>query len=99
MVSNIVDSTKISTVDEKLLTENKEKSNSIKQQHLDKLKTKTYTIYTVVAILATALGSIYSYFAVMLVKDAYKQNRDDYYKEFEKIDMLRWINGAIFTVG
>ena len=55
MVSNILNDTKTTTVDE---------SDSIKQQQLNKLKTKTYTIYTVVAILATILSSIYLYYAV-----------------------------------
>ena len=69
MVSSIVDNTENTTVDEKLLIDSKDKSDSTKQQQLNKLKTKTYIIYTVVSILATALISIYSYYAVRLVRD------------------------------
>ena len=64
MVQNNVENTETTTVEDKVITDGKDKSNNIKQLHLDKLKTKTYIIYTVVAILATALSFIYSYYAV-----------------------------------
>ena len=100
MVSNIVDNTDTTTVDEKLLKDSNGKSNSTKQKHFNTLKTKTNIIYTVVAIIATALSSIYSYFAVRIARDSVNnQNEDEFYDDYTKIIMLRWINSAIFTVG
>ena len=99
MVPNIVDNTKTNTEDKKLLTESKDKISSIKQQHLDKLKTKTYIIYTIATILATALSSIYFYYAVMFAIAGFNMSKDEYEKYFSKDFILRWSFGAIFTVG
>ena len=98
MVSNIVDNTDTTTVDEKLLKDSNGKSNSTKQKHFNTLKTKTNIIYTVVAIIATALSSFYSYFSVKLARDSINNNDDKFSDDFTKILMLRWINSAIFTV-
>ena len=65
------------TADEKLLIDSKDKSDSTKQQHLNKLKKKTNIIYIVIAILATALISIYSYYAVKLERD-YNQSEEEW---------------------
>ena len=73
MVSNILNNTENTIIDKKLLNDSKDESNSTKKHHLNKLKTKTYIIYTVVAILATALSSIYSYYAVKLSIDSFNR--------------------------
>ena len=78
MVPNIVDNTETTTDDEKLLTDSKDKSKSVKQHHLDKLKTKTYIIYTSIAVLATALTSLVSYFTVLLVRDNHSLSNYEY---------------------
>ena len=74
LASNILVNTETTTDDENLLTDSKDKSNSIKQKHLNKLKTKTYIIYTVVAVLAAALISIDSYYAVKLTRDRFSDS-------------------------
>ena len=84
MVSNILDNTENTIVEEKLLNDSKDKSNSTKQQHLNKLKTKTYIIYTVVVILATALSSIYTYYAVKLTIDSFNRRLEEYFIDFYK---------------
>ena len=85
-------------VGERLLTDSKDESDSTKQQHLNKLKTKTLMIYTVVSILATALISIYSYYAVKLVKD-FNRSQEDWDKDYFRNFRLRWIISAILNVG
>ena len=50
-----------------LISNDKEKSKSVKQKHLSKLKTKIRIIYAVVAVISTALSSIYSYYAVSYI--------------------------------
>ena len=54
-------------------------NTSIKQQHLSKLKTQTNKIYTVAAVLATAMGFIYTYYSVKLIIDiiAYRWDKLD----------------------
>ena len=99
MVPNIVDNTETTTDDEKFLIDSKDKSNSIKKLNLNRLKTKTYLIYTVVAILASALSSIVSYYAVRIVKDAFIEKTYKYIKDYYTFEVLRWIISAIFTVG
>ena len=98
MVSGRVDNTETTIVDEKLLNDSKETSNGIKQQHLKKLKNQTYIIYTVVAILATATTSIYSYFSVKLASDMFSQRYKEVNKDEDEIFLLRWISSAVFTV-
>ena len=51
------------------------------------------------AILATALISIYSYYSVRLARDEFKHDEDELVKDYSKTLMLRWINSAIFTIG
>ena len=97
-ISNIADNTETSIDDINLSTDSKNKRNSTKQQHLDKLKTKTQIIYTVVAILATALISVYSYFAFRFVRDGINQSVEEFIKDYHQTFMLRWILSAIFTV-
>ena len=89
----------IAIVEETFLTDSKDQSNIIKQQQLNKLKTKTYIIYTVVVILATALSLIYSYYDVKLAIDSLNLRLDDYFIDFSKTSMLSWICSAIFSVG
>ena len=52
-----------------------------------------------VAILATALISLFSYFAFRLASYTAKLNDLGFEKVIVKAFMLRWISGAIFTVG
>ena len=99
MVSYILESTETTSVDKNLFSDSKDKSNSIKQQHLDNLKTRTYIIYTLAAILASVLSSIYSYYAFRFVRDGLNFDTDEYEKDFSKNFMLRWISSAIFTAG
>ena len=98
-VSNILVNTESTTDDEILSTDSKDKSYSIKKQHLRKLRTRSYIIYIVVAILATVLSSFYSYYAIRFVIDAFAGIYDEFLKDYYETLMLRWINSALFTVG
>ena len=70
------DNTETTTADEKLIIDSKDKSQNIKQQHLNKLKTKTYMLYIVVAILATALSSYCSYFTIRIAIDGFNLEQE-----------------------
>ena len=99
LASNILVNTETTTDDENLLTDSKDKSNSIKLQQLSKLKTRTYIIYIVVAILATALSSTYSYYTIRFVIDGFNEIFGEFYNDYSETLMLRWINSAAFTFG
>ena len=97
MVSNIVDNRDTFDADDKLFTDSKDKNITTKQQHLNKLKNRTYGIYTVVAIFATATTSMYSYFSVKLANDVLNQREEESNKDYDETFLLRWIVSAIFT--
>ena len=99
MDPEILDDTETTTVDEQLFNDCNDKRNNINQLHLNKLKAKTNIIYTLVAILATALSSIYSYFAFKLARDGYDISFDKFSKDTTQTLQLRWISCTIFTVG
>lgn len=69
LVTDIAGSSENTNADDKLSTDSKDKSNGTKQQHLNNLRTKTYVIYAIAAILAAVLISIYSYFAVRFAEE------------------------------
>ena len=61
--------------------------------------TKTYIIYTVVAIIATALSFIYSYYSVKLARDGFNDRDIELNEDNSETFMLRWINSALFSIG
>ena len=84
VVSCTLENTETSSVDIELLTDNKDKDIGIKQQYLKELKTKTNILYTVVAILATALVSIVSYYTAKFAIDGVDLSFDEFSKDISK---------------
>ena len=80
----MVDYTETITDDAEPLTDNKDKGNSIKDQHLNKIKTKTYIIYTIVTILASALVAVNSYYAVRFASDGFIRSFNEFTKDYSK---------------
>ena len=76
-------------------------SKEQKKQHLRKFQKKRQVIYTVNAVLATALSFIYVYYTAMLSKDVFIDCHPhciEYSADLRKTSTMQWIISAIFTL-